>query len=76
MLNELEIEKLLCEKFKAESLDRNATIASYGIDSLEVVELIMDLEDNFGIKLNDEDFPNIKTVGDLIDIISKKANNK
>ncbi len=66
------IEKMLCEKLHTEKLDMNATMTSYGIDSLEVVELAMDLEDNFGITLDNEDFKKIKTVGDLLNLIKEK----
>jgi acyl carrier protein len=37
-----------------------------GADSLDIVELLMHLEDNFGIKIPDEDAENLKTVGDAI----------
>ena len=72
MANINEIEKLLCEKLNTETLDRNALMSSYGIDSLEVVELVMDLEENFGVTLDNEDFKKIKTVGDLLNIIEVK----
>lgn len=41
-------------------------------DSLDVVELVMSFEDEFGITIPDEDYEKIKTVGDAIDYIEKK----
>ena len=38
-------------------------------DSLDVVELVMELEDEFDTEISDEDAENIKTVGDVIDYI-------
>ena len=35
-------------------------------DSLDVVELIMDLEQQYGIEIPDDDLPNIHTVGDIV----------
>ena len=41
-----------------------------GADSLDLVELIMELEDQFEIKISDEDAQRIQTVGQAVDYIS------
>lgn len=43
-----------------------------GADSLDVVELVMALEDEFGIDIPDEEVGEIKTVGDAVTYIEKK----
>lgn len=40
-----------------------------GADSLDVVELAMALEEEFGLEVPDEDLENIRTVKDIIDYI-------
>lgn len=42
-------------------------------DSLDVVELVMALEDEFDIKIPDEDYDKIGTVGDVIEYIESKS---
>lgn len=42
-----------------------------GADSLDTVELVMALEEEFGVEIPDEDAENIKTVKDAIDYINK-----
>ena len=40
-------------------------------DSLDIVELIMDLEQDFGVEIPDDDLPNIKTIGDIVSYLEK-----
>ena len=44
-----------------------------GADSLDVVELVMALEEEFGVQIPDEDAEKISTVGQAIDYIKQKA---
>jgi acyl carrier protein len=44
-----------------------------GADSLDVVELVMAFEDEFGIDIPDEEVGEIKTVGDAVEYITKKS---
>ncbi len=52
------------------SITKNSRLVEdLGADSLDVVELIMAFEDDFGIELPDEDVAKFKTVGDAITYI-------
>lgn len=42
-------------------------------DSLDVVELVMEFEDEFGITIPDDDYEKIRTVGDAVDYIEEKS---
>lgn len=46
-------------------------IDDLGADSLDVVELIMSLEDSFGISINDEDAAQLTTVQKIVDYLEK-----
>ena len=49
-----------------------AFVEDLGVDSLDLVELSMALEDEFGIEeMSEEDMANIKTVGDLVEYLGK-----
>jgi acyl carrier protein len=44
-----------------------------GADSLDVVDLIMELEEEFNIEVNEEDAEKITTVGDIVEYIKKTS---
>ena len=41
-------------------------------DSLDIVELIMDLEQEFNIEIPDEELPKVQTVADIVGYLDKK----
>ena len=54
-------------------ITRDATFETLGIDSLDIVEMIMDLETELGVELDFED-TKITTFGELADFIESKVN--
>lgn len=46
-------------------------IKDLGADSLDIVEMLMNCESTFNIKINDEDVDGLKTIGDVVDFIEK-----
>ena len=44
-----------------------------GADSLDLVDLVMSVEEEYGVKVADEDLENIKTVGDIVNYIEDRA---
>jgi acyl carrier protein len=47
-----------------------------GIDSLDYAELIMEFEQAFDIKINDADAEGLATIGEVVDFIKVKVDNK
>lgn len=56
-----------------EEITRESTFEGLGIDSLDIVEMIMDLESDLGVELDMED-QKITTFGELADFIDSKIN--
>lgn len=69
------VKKVVVEELSVKE-DEVVAAASFtddlGADSLDVVELVMAFEDEFGIDIPDEDVGNLKSVQDAVDYISKK----
>ena len=66
------VKAILSEQFDVEedSITADTSIAEdLGADSLDVVDLLMSLEDEFEIEIPDEEIENIKTVGDIVKYI-------
>jgi len=51
----------------------SALVDDLNADSLDVVELVMELEDNFDVKIPDEDYDKIRTVGDVVSYIEARS---
>ncbi len=61
------VEQLGCD---ANTVTENSAIADdLGADSLDVVEMLMAIEENFGVIVPDEEIPNLKTIGDIVSYV-------
>jgi acyl carrier protein len=57
---------------REECVPEASFIEDLGADSLDLVELIMAMEENFGIEISDEELQKIRTIQDSINFIKKK----
>jgi len=55
--------------FDADSITEATTFEDLGADSLDLVELMMSLEEEFSISAAEEELTGIKTVGDVVKLI-------
>ncbi len=63
--------------YDKEKITRTTTfIEDIGADSLDIVEFVMELEEEFDIQIPDEHAEKIKTVGEVIDYIDNAIKNK
>ena len=70
------VKAILSEQFDVEedTITPETLIADdLGADSLDVVDLLMSIEDEFEIEIPDEEIDNIKTVGELVQYIEEHA---
>lgn len=66
------VKEILSEQFdvEAEEITTETTLQDdLGADSLDVVDLLMSIEDEFEVEIPDEEVENIKTVGALVEYI-------
>lgn len=67
---------ILAEQLDAEedsiTLDTNL-VEDLGADSLDVVDLVMTLEDEFDMEIPDEDIVEVRTVGDIVKYLEERS---
>lgn len=72
------VKKVTCEELGVSEGEVNEGASftdDLGADSLDVVELVMALEEEFGIEIPDDDVANLKTVGDAVKYIEGKSSS-
>ena len=78
MSNEEKVKELIVEQLGVESsqvTEQAKFVEDLGADSLDTVELVMALEEEFSIEIPDEDAEKIMAVGDAIKYINEHAEN-
>lgn len=79
MGTEEKIKDIIAEQLgvkKEEIKPESSFIDDLGADSLDTVEVVMALEEEFGIEIPDEDAEKITTVGDAVKYINDKVKTK
>lgn len=66
------VESVLTKKLKLSRIDPEKQLRELGLDSLDIVELLLELEDEFGIKFTSDELKNFKKVNDLYNAIRAK----
>ncbi|MBT1247363.1 MULTISPECIES: acyl carrier protein [unclassified Thermosipho (in: thermotogales)] len=74
-----QVSKILAEKLDVpiEDIDESSNIIDdLGADSLDVVDLVMILEDEYGVKIEDDELERIATIEDLLNILEPKLKDR
>ena len=68
--------KILCDQLDLDEeqvTEDSEVIDDLGADSLDIVDLVMTLEEEFDTEIPDEDIENLRTVGDIVKYIEERS---
>lgn len=71
------IKRLTAEQLNVDESEINLAtsfIDDLGADSLDLVDLMMALEEEFDIEVTEDEVENLKTVGDIVDFVKSRTN--
>ena len=57
-------------------LTEDTKLDDLGVDSIELMEFIINLEDEFALEISDDTIDNMDKVADLLDYLSEQLNNR
>ena len=69
-----EIRAKLAQAAKKDKLADDDKLRDLGLDSLDIVEMLLQLEEEYDVHFDDMDMSNLNTVKDLLDAINKQLN--
>ena len=74
-MNEIyeKLSKIVGKKIKGQNVDENSSLRDLGLDSLDKAEIMINIEDEFGIEFEEEEMLHVVTVKDLQELIEKKT---
>jgi acyl carrier protein len=67
------IENLVTFGADRDAVSRDATLEAIDVDSLDLVELTQVIEETYAIDLEGADFKQIRTVGDIVDLVLERV---
>ncbi len=73
MTLETEIKEIIAGLLKIElkNIDENSLLDSYGMDSLDYTEVVLAIEEKYGVVISDDDYTRIKTIRDIADYVNE-----
>ncbi len=71
-----QIEEILKKSLKVENIEPSLKLREQGLDSLDLVEIMMELETTFNIEFTNDEMLGFETVGEVIDNIKSKVTKK
>ena len=73
------MKKVICEQLEADEAsvnEKTSFVDDLGADSLAIVELVLAMEEAFGVAIPDEEAENLRTIGDAVDYVVANAGKK
>lgn len=67
-----QFKEMFAERLGVKNVDETKSLRDLGLDSLDVVEMCLDLEDRFGVTFETEELSAFKTVSDLYRSVQAK----
>ena len=64
--------KMLEEKVNGKVVTKESNLKDLGIDSLDLVEIVLQAEEEFNISFSDEELNSFKTVNDVCEVLDRK----
>ena len=68
----LKIKEIMSKRVNLEGADENTPLSTLDIDSLDLVEAVMDIEEEFGIQFTNEEIQSFKVLKDVVDLVESK----
>jgi acyl carrier protein len=73
------MKKVICEQLEADEAtvtEKTSFVDDLGADSLAIVELVLAMEEAFGVAIPDDQAENLRTIGDAVDYVVANAGTK
>ena len=67
------VKNILAEKIDVSTLNENDSLTSLGLDSLDLAEVMISIEDQLGIEFTSGEILELKTLKDVLDLIESKT---
>ncbi len=66
------IKERLSTKVKGKDITKETSFKDLGVDSLDLVDLVFELEEEIGVTFEDDELLKLKTIQDLLDLLDSK----
>ena len=66
------VSEILAKRVDISNLKEDDKLASLGLDSLDLAEVMIEIEDALGVEFSADDFQEISTLKSVLDLIEKK----
>ena len=68
------VKKILAERIDVSNLHETDLLSDLGLDSLDLVEVMLEIETALNVEFSSDEIVNLTTIKDVIDLINKKIN--